>query len=98
MESVNPSFVTAATSTTELLETEHNVTEGTWGKDFCPLAMPRAQVWGNFTGTSQLTWSFPPFLEIWGWPDQCLMHRAACDSPLSLSWPGLPQNMGWGLV
>ncbi|XP_068067669.1 discoidin domain-containing receptor 2-like isoform X2 [Anomalospiza imberbis] len=31
MESVNPSFVTAATSTTELLETEHNVTEGTWG-------------------------------------------------------------------
>ncbi|NWT71067.1 DDR2 protein, partial [Prunella himalayana] len=31
MESVNPSFVTVATSTTELLETEHNVTEGTWG-------------------------------------------------------------------
>ncbi|NWV08281.1 DDR2 protein, partial [Ptilonorhynchus violaceus] len=31
MESVNPSFVTVATSTTDLLETEYNVTEGTWG-------------------------------------------------------------------
>ncbi|NXW37410.1 DDR2 protein, partial [Phaetusa simplex] len=30
MESVNPNFVTVATSTTELLETEYNVTEGTW--------------------------------------------------------------------
>ncbi|XP_062472021.1 discoidin domain-containing receptor 2-like isoform X1 [Pezoporus occidentalis] len=30
MESVNPSFVTVATSTTDLLETEYNVTEGTW--------------------------------------------------------------------
>ncbi|KAM6399953.1 discoidin domain-containing receptor 2-like [Rhynochetos jubatus] len=30
MESVNPNFVTVATSTTELLETEFNVTEGTW--------------------------------------------------------------------
>ncbi|NXU81270.1 DDR2 protein, partial [Oreotrochilus melanogaster] len=31
MESVNPSFVTAATSTTDVLETEYNTTEGTWG-------------------------------------------------------------------
>ncbi|KAM9371041.1 discoidin domain-containing receptor 2-like [Phaethornis superciliosus] len=30
MESVNPSFVTAATSTTDVLETEYNTTEGTW--------------------------------------------------------------------
>ncbi|XP_029856236.1 discoidin domain-containing receptor 2-like isoform X1 [Aquila chrysaetos chrysaetos] len=30
MESVNPNFVTVATSTTDLLETECNVTEGTW--------------------------------------------------------------------
>ncbi|NXL43886.1 DDR2 protein, partial [Podilymbus podiceps] len=30
MESVNPNFVTVATSTTYLLETEYNVTEGTW--------------------------------------------------------------------
>ncbi|KAM8995764.1 discoidin domain-containing receptor 2-like isoform 1-T3 [Ara ararauna] len=30
MESVNPNFVTVATSTTDLLETEYNVTEGTW--------------------------------------------------------------------
>ncbi|NXX46554.1 DDR2 protein, partial [Tricholaema leucomelas] len=30
MESVNPSFVTAATSTTDLLEPELNATEGTW--------------------------------------------------------------------
>ncbi|NXC17024.1 DDR2 protein, partial [Corythaeola cristata] len=30
MESVNPNFVTAATSTADLLETECNVTEGTW--------------------------------------------------------------------
>ncbi|XP_057263300.1 discoidin domain-containing receptor 2-like isoform X1 [Pezoporus wallicus] len=30
MESVNPSFVTVATITTDLLETEYNVTEGTW--------------------------------------------------------------------
>ncbi|NXG58057.1 DDR2 protein, partial [Hemiprocne comata] len=30
MESVNPSFVTAATSTTDVLETESNATEGTW--------------------------------------------------------------------
>ncbi|XP_061208983.1 discoidin domain-containing receptor 2-like isoform X1 [Neopsephotus bourkii] len=30
MESVNPSFVTVATSTTDLLEAEYNVTEGTW--------------------------------------------------------------------
>lgn len=35
MESVNPILVTVATSTTDLLETAHNVTEGTWGKDFC---------------------------------------------------------------
>ncbi|KFW09188.1 Discoidin domain-containing receptor 2, partial [Fulmarus glacialis] len=30
MESVNPNFVTVATSTTDLLETECNVTEGIW--------------------------------------------------------------------
>ncbi|NXF42993.1 DDR2 protein, partial [Oceanites oceanicus] len=30
MESVNPNFVTVATSTMDLLETECNVTEGTW--------------------------------------------------------------------
>ncbi|NXG94439.1 DDR2 protein, partial [Stercorarius parasiticus] len=30
MESVNPNFVTVATSTTDLLETKYNVTEGTW--------------------------------------------------------------------
>ncbi|KFV55427.1 Discoidin domain-containing receptor 2, partial [Gavia stellata] len=30
MESVNPNFVTVATSTTDLQETECNVTEGTW--------------------------------------------------------------------
>ncbi|NXD74870.1 DDR2 protein, partial [Halcyon senegalensis] len=30
MESVNPNLVTAATSTTDLLETECNATEGTW--------------------------------------------------------------------
>ncbi|NXW57709.1 DDR2 protein, partial [Eurystomus gularis] len=30
MESVNPNFVTVATSTTDLLETEYNATEGTW--------------------------------------------------------------------
>ncbi|XP_030317190.1 discoidin domain-containing receptor 2 [Calypte anna] len=30
MESVNPSFVTAATSTTDVLEAEYNTTEGTW--------------------------------------------------------------------
>ncbi|XP_027327008.1 discoidin domain-containing receptor 2-like [Anas acuta] len=30
MESVNPILVTVATSTTDLLETAHNVTEGTW--------------------------------------------------------------------
>lgn len=82
MESVNPNFVTAATSTTDLLETEYNVTEGTWGKAFCL---------GEFHRTSQLTWSFPPFLEIWGWFGWCLMHRAASDSPLSLSWSFCPQ-------
>ena len=52
MESVNPNFVTVATSTTDLLETECNVTEGTWGKDFCRLAVPRAHVLGDFTVTS----------------------------------------------
>lgn len=52
MESVNPNFVTVATSTTDLLETECNVTEGTWGKDFCHLAVPRPQVLGDFTVTS----------------------------------------------
>ncbi|KAM6296888.1 discoidin domain-containing receptor 2-like [Aegotheles albertisi] len=31
MESVNPNFVTVATSTADLLETEYNATEGTWG-------------------------------------------------------------------
>lgn len=35
MESVNPILVTAATSTTDALETAYNVTEGTWGKGFC---------------------------------------------------------------
>ncbi|XP_075295453.1 discoidin domain-containing receptor 2 isoform X1 [Opisthocomus hoazin] len=30
MESMNPNFVTVPTSTTDLLETEYNVTEGTW--------------------------------------------------------------------
>lgn len=34
METVNPNFVTVATSTTDLLEPECNVTEGAWGKDF----------------------------------------------------------------
>jgi len=52
MESMNPNFVTVPTSTTDLLETEYNVTEGTWGKDFCHLAMPRAHVSGDFTVTS----------------------------------------------
>ncbi|NWX19889.1 DDR2 protein, partial [Aegotheles bennettii] len=31
MESVNPNFMTVATSTADLLETEYNATEGTWG-------------------------------------------------------------------
>lgn len=42
MESVNPNFVTVAPSTTDVLETECNVTEGTWGKDLGQLTTPRA--------------------------------------------------------
>lgn len=63
MESVNPNFVTAATSTTDLLETEYNVTEGTWGKAFClgefHRNIPVNVVFPSISGDLGMVWMVP---------------------------------------